>query len=68
VSISLRFIEQLLHSQIPKAQKKTVKLSVFFMLSGSSLKKAARRMLVKLTLGFHAGNNCGKEEKFHRMA
>jgi len=38
------------------------------MLSGSSLEKAACRMLVKMTLGFHAGNNCGKEEKFHRMA
>ena len=35
----------------PKSAKKTVKLSSFFVLLGSALIKAARRMLVKLTQG-----------------
>jgi len=35
--------------QIHKAQKKTVKLSVFFALLGSDRAKAARRTFVKLT-------------------
>ena len=52
----------------PKTTKKTDSLTVFLACLGSAHVKAARRMLVKLTLGFHAGNNCGKEEKFHRMA
>jgi len=38
--------EQLLHAQIPKAQKE---LSVFFALSGSACSKAACWMLMKLT-------------------
>jgi len=33
----------------PELQKKTVKLSVFFVHLGSSLSKASRKMLVKLT-------------------
>jgi len=33
----------------PKSVKKTVKLSIFFMLSGSTSVKAAHKMLVKLT-------------------
>ncbi len=35
----------------PKSAKKTVKLSVFFALSGSARVKAAHRMLMKLTPG-----------------
>jgi len=35
--------------QIPKAQKKTDNLTVFFALSGSVCVKAAHRMLIKLT-------------------
>jgi len=49
VSISSTFYAKLLHAQIPKEQKKTVKLSVFFVLLGSARAKAARRMLMKLT-------------------
>jgi len=48
-SISSTFYEQLLLAQIPKAQKKTYNLTVFFVLLGSALKKAAYRMLIKLT-------------------
>jgi hypothetical protein len=44
------FYELLLRVQIPKSQKNTVKLSVFFALSGSACIKAACKMLVKLTL------------------
>ena len=36
----------------PKSVKKTVKLSIFFTLSGSTSVKAVRRMLMKLTPGF----------------
>ena len=53
VSISPTFYQQLLRVQIPKAQKKTVKLSSFFALLGSSRVKAACRTLVKLTPSFH---------------
>jgi hypothetical protein len=49
VSISSMLYEQLLHTQIPKAQKNTVKSSVFFALLGSARAKAALRMLMKLT-------------------
>jgi len=48
-SISPTLYEQLLDAQIPKGQKKTVKLSSFFALLGSAPIKAACRMLVKLT-------------------
>ncbi len=44
-SISSIFYEQLLHSQITKAQKRQ---SLFFALSGSAHKKAACRTLMKL--------------------
>ncbi len=37
--------------QIPKAQKKTANLTVFFALLGSGSIKAARKMLNKLTPG-----------------
>jgi len=49
-SISSMFYKQLLHVKIPKAKKKTVKLSIFFVLLGSAHAKAASRMLMKLTL------------------
>jgi hypothetical protein len=45
------FYEQLLRGKIPKPQKKSVKLSVFFELLGSVHVKAAHKMLMKLTLG-----------------
>ena len=48
-SISPTFYEQLLLAQIPKAQKKPVKLSSFIALLGSARVKATRRTLVKLT-------------------
>jgi hypothetical protein len=50
VSISPTFYEQLLHAQIPKAQKR---------LSGSALLKAARGMLMKLTPGLNFTNIFG---------
>ena len=50
-SISSTFYKQLLRTQTPKAQKKTVKSSSFFALLGSASAKVARRMLVKLTPG-----------------
>jgi len=37
--------------QIPKAQKKTDSLTLFFALLGSARVKAARKTLVKLTPG-----------------
>jgi len=49
--ISSTFYEQLLGVQIPKVQKKTVKLSVFFVLVGSAHVKAAHGTLMKLTPG-----------------
>jgi len=49
VSISSTCYEQLLRAKIPKAQKKTVKLSSFFMLLGYASVKAACRTLMKLT-------------------
>jgi hypothetical protein len=50
-SISSTFDWQLLQLQITKAQKKTVKLSIFFALSRSARTKAARRMSMKMTPG-----------------
>jgi len=47
VSISSTFYQQLLHAQIPKAQKKTVNLLVFWALLGSVQTKAAHRMQMK---------------------
>jgi len=52
VSISPTFYKQLLLAKIPKAKKKTVKLSSFIALLGSARVKATRRTLVKLTQGF----------------
>ena len=51
-SISPTFYEQLLCLQIPKAQKKRVKLSSVIVFLGSLKVKAARRTLVKLTPGY----------------
>jgi hypothetical protein len=48
--MSPSFYAQLLHAQIPKAQKKTVKLSVFFALWGSVRVKVRNKMLAKSTL------------------
>jgi len=48
VSISSTFDEQFLLVQIPKAQKKTDNLTVFFALLGFACTKAAHRMLMKL--------------------
>jgi len=48
-SISSMFYIQLLHPQIPKAEKDTDDLTVFLMLLGSTSVKAARKMLMKLT-------------------
>jgi len=49
--ISATFYEQLLHAQIPKAQKKTDSMTVFFALLESAHIKAVRKMLVKSTPG-----------------
>jgi len=50
-SISSTFNVQLLRAQIPKAQKDTVKLYVFFALLESAQVKALCKMLVKSTPG-----------------
>jgi len=47
--ISPTFYDQLSRSKIPKAQKDTYDLTVFFVLLGSSSVKAEHKMLVKLT-------------------
>jgi len=52
-SISPMFYEQLLRTQIPKVQKKTDNLPVFFALSGSVWVKAAFRTSMKLTTGLN---------------
>jgi len=44
----------------PKSVKKTDNLTVFFMLSGSALAKAARRMLMKSTP--EVGNSLERQE------
>jgi len=49
VTISSTFHKQLLCVRIPKAQKNTGNLSVFFTLLGSACVKAACKMLVKST-------------------
>jgi len=49
-SISPTFYVQLLHTQFPKAQKKTDGLKIIFALLGSARIKAASKMLVKLIL------------------
>ncbi len=51
MSISSMFFEQLLLLQITKAQKKTVKPAVSFVLLGPTSLKAVRRMLMKLIPG-----------------
>jgi len=48
-SISPTFFFNSFYTHISQKPKKTVKLSVFFALSGSACAKAARRMLMKLT-------------------
>jgi hypothetical protein len=50
VSVSSTFYKQLLCVQIPKAQKDTDDLIVFFALLGSVRVKAAHKLLVKLTM------------------
>jgi len=49
--ISPTYHLQLLRAQIPKAQKNTVKPTVFFALLGFARVKASNQMLVKLTPG-----------------
>jgi len=49
VSISPTVYEQLLHPQIPKAQKDTNDLTIFFALLGSSLIKAACKRVDEIT-------------------
>ncbi len=49
MAISSTFYEQLLRTQIPKAQKDTDELTVFFMLSGSARTKTACKTLMKST-------------------
>jgi len=49
-SFSSTFYDQLLHAQIPKAQKDSQVISLFA-LSGSGRLKATRRTLMKLTSG-----------------
>jgi len=54
-SISPTFYEQLLRVQIPKTQKDTDDLTVFFSLLGSALVRTAHKMLVKSTPGNDGG-------------
>jgi hypothetical protein len=51
MSISLPFYEQLLHLQIPKAQKESQVVNLFLRSQEVHAKKAARKTLMKLTLG-----------------
>ncbi len=51
MSISSTCLLKAFTSADPKSAKNTVKLSVFFVLSGSSQAKASRKMLVKSTPG-----------------
>ncbi len=48
----------------PKSTKKTVKLSVYFVLLGSERTKAAHRMLMKLTTGI-CFTNCPSDHCLH---
>jgi len=50
-SILPTFYSKLLRKQIPKAQKNTDNLTVFFVLLGYSFIKAERKTLMKLTPG-----------------
>ncbi len=50
-SISSMFYDQPLCLQILKAQKKTVKVSIFFALLGSVCSKAVHKIMMKLTPG-----------------
>jgi len=56
VPISAKFYEQLLHAQIPKAQKNSQVVSPFFVLSRSAHAKADSRMFGKLTPGANFSN------------
>jgi hypothetical protein len=60
--ISPTLYEQLLRPQILKAQKKILKLVVFFALLRSACAKAARRTLMKLTHGGEKWNQIGLEK------
>jgi hypothetical protein len=51
VSILSTFQKQLLHVQIPKAQKKIENLTVFLALLGSACEKAPHRTLMELAPG-----------------
>jgi len=55
-TISSTFYTQLLPVQIPKAQKDTDDMPVFFVLLGSAREKAARKMLMKSTPGVNFTN------------
>jgi len=57
VSISPRFYEQLLHMQIPKAQKRLTTWLNFFVLLWSTHTKAAHKMLGKSTPGVNFTNS-----------
>jgi len=50
-SISSTFYVQLLHAQIPKVQKDTNELTVFFTLLGSTSVKVSCKTLIKQTQG-----------------
>jgi len=49
----------------PKTVKKTVKLSIFFTLSGSMSIKAVRKMLVKLTPGLYQEQCFSRDKLSH---
>jgi len=51
VSISPTFYAQILHAQIPKEQKKTDGLTVFFELLGSTCVKGDCKMLILAKTG-----------------
>jgi len=59
-SISSKFYKQLLHTQIPKAQKRHSSCQSIVLL-GSAHLKAALKTLMKLTLGCHGTQ--GRREK-----
>ena len=56
VSISLTFYVKLFQAKIPKAQKDTVDVTVFFVLMESTSVKAECKILMKLTTGRDRGD------------
>jgi len=68
VSISSTFYGKLLQALVPKVQKDTNDLTVFFVHLGSALVKAAHITLMKLTSGTGQGSPSGLPGSARQMA